>query len=235
MVTVKAGATIATLEPIDLPTTTVASVGSDNATPEKDEMLWQLVEESGEELTVGEKEQLFMLLQQNADVFATSKSDLGRTSKLCHGIDTGPAHPVRQRVRRIPPQRRQEVNDLLERMQKDDVIRPSNSPWASPVVLVQKGDGSLRFCVDYRKLNEVTTKDAYPLPRIDDTLNTLAGSQWFSTLDLLHGRDTVTVFTCTPCSEADRPHVLMTWVSRESICILVLASLTMDDFKLKLL
>jgi hypothetical protein len=86
IVTVKAGATIATLEPIDLPTTTVASVRS-----EKDEMLWQLVEGSGEELTV-EKEQLFMLLQQNAGVFATSKSDLGRTGKLYYGIDTGQAH-----------------------------------------------------------------------------------------------------------------------------------------------
>ena len=76
---------------------------------------------------------------------------------------------------------------MLAKMEKDDVIRPSSSPWASPVVLVQKRDGTLRFCVDYRKINEVTTKDAYPLPRVDDTLNTLAGSQWFTTLDLLSG------------------------------------------------
>ena len=68
-----------------------------------------------------------------------------------------------------------------------NVIQPSRSPWASPIVIVRKKDGSARFCVDYRKLNAITRKDAYPLPRIDDTLDTLSGSQWFSTLDLLSG------------------------------------------------
>ena len=68
-------------------------------------------------------------------------------------------------------------------MQQKDVIEPSSSPWASPIVLVKKRDGSTRFCVDYRKLNKVTRKDA----RIDNTLNTLAGAQWFSTLDLVSG------------------------------------------------
>ena len=72
-------------------------------------------------------------------------------------------------------------------MLEKDVIQPTNSPWASPVVLVWKKDGSMRFSVDYRKVNSITRKDAYPLPRVDDTLDTLAGSQWFSTLDLLSG------------------------------------------------
>ena len=72
-------------------------------------------------------------------------------------------------------------------MPKGGVIEPSTSPWASPVVLVQKKDGSTRFRVDYWKLNNVTRKDAYPLPRIDTTLDTLHGSRWFSTLDLLSG------------------------------------------------
>ena len=67
------------------------------------------------------------------------------------------------------------------------MIKPSTSPWASPIVLVQKKDGSTWFCVDYRKVNNVTRKDAYPLPRVDDILDTLAGSQWFSTLDLISG------------------------------------------------
>ena len=86
------------------------------------------------------------------------------------------------------------VRDMLER----DVVEPSTSPWASPIVLVKKKDGSTRFCVDYRKLNDITHKDAYPLPRIDATLNTLYDSHWFSTLDLLSGYWQVEI------NEADR-------------------------------
>ena len=72
-------------------------------------------------------------------------------------------------------------------MLQNDVIKPSTSPWASSVVLIHKKDGSTRMCIDYRKLNAVTRKDAYPLPRIDDALNALSGSKWFSTLDLISG------------------------------------------------
>ena len=77
--------------------------------------------------------------------------------------------------------------ELLENMLSRDVIQPSNSLWASPIVVVRKKDGRVRFCVDYRKLNSITYKGTYPLPRIDNMLDTLAGSQWFSTLDLVSG------------------------------------------------
>ena len=101
-------------------------------------------------------------------------------------------------MRRLPPPRRRVVQELLNDILDKDIIQPSSSPWASPIVLVKK-DSSFRFCVDYRKLNEVTHKDAYPLPRIDDTLNTPAGSQWFSTLGLLSGYWQVKV------ADKDRP------------------------------
>ena len=82
---------------------------------------------------------------------------------------------------------REVVRGLLKEMLENDIIQPSCSGWASPIVLVKKKEGSVRFCVDYRRLNEVTRKDAYPLPRIDDTLETLSHSQLFSTLDLASG------------------------------------------------
>ena len=72
-------------------------------------------------------------------------------------------------------------------MLANDVIRPNSSPWSSPIIMVRKKDGSWRFCIDYRKLNAVTCCDAYPLPRIDATLDSLAGATYFTTLDLASG------------------------------------------------
>ena len=139
------------------------------------------------ELEPQQKEVFYQLLVSYADVIAESPTDLGQTDCLQHSIDTGDTPPIRQPVRRLPPQRRSEVQQLLQGMLQSGVIEPSRSPWASPIVLVKKKDGSTRFCVDYRKVNGVTRRDAYPLPRIDATLDTLSGSEWFSTLDLISG------------------------------------------------
>jgi hypothetical protein len=76
---------------------------------------------------------------------------------------------------------------MLDDMQCSRVIYKSDSPWSSPVVLLRKNNGELRFCLDYRKLNDVTKNDCFPLPRTDDTLGTLAGAKWFSTLDVKSG------------------------------------------------
>ena len=120
------------------------------------------------------------------DVFSQGDDDLGNTPLLEHGIEThGP--PLRQPYRRQNPAVRREEMAQVQQMLSSNVIRPSNSPWASPVVMVRKKDGSLRFCVDFRQLNAATIKDAHPLPRIDDLLDALRGAKWFSTLDLKSG------------------------------------------------
>ena len=94
------------------------------------------------------------------------------------------------------------------------VIRPSTSPWASPVVLVQKKDGSTRFCLDYRKLSSLTQKDAYPLPRVDDTLDTLAELKLFSTLDLSSGYWQVEV------ADADKEKTAFTTHKKDSLSLM---------------
>lgn len=127
------------------------------------------------------------LLSNYLTVFSKSDTDLGRTHRTLHQIDTGDAKPIKLAPRRVPLHLQQEVADHVKQMQEGGIIRPSCSPWAAPVVPVRKKDGSLRFCVDYRKLNDVTRKDAYPLPRIDDALDSLTHAQWFSTLDLASG------------------------------------------------
>ena len=112
---------------------------------------------------------------------------MGKTGLAKHEINTGDAVPVRQHPRRLPLAQREEAFKAVEDMQKPGTIEPSVSPWASPVVLVKKKDGSTRFCVDYLKLNDLLKKDSYLLPRIESTLDELAGSTWFSTLDLKSG------------------------------------------------
>lgn len=138
-------------------------------------------------LSAGEEEAARGMLYQHAAVFSTGEGDLGRTQLATHVIDTGDARPLKVSSRRVPLQLQGEIEGCLKQMLEAEVIQPSCSPWAAPIVPVRKKDGGLRFCVDYRKLNEVTRKDAYPLPRIDDALDSLANASWFSTLDLVSG------------------------------------------------
>ena len=127
------------------------------------------------------------LLLSHANIFALDNSELGCTGVVKHRIDTGESPPIYQSARRIPFALRGLVDDMVEDMLAQDIIQPSHSPWASPVVLVKKKDGSMRFCVDYRRLNSVTKRDVHPLPRIDDTLDVLSGARYFTTLDLASG------------------------------------------------
>ena len=138
------------------------------------------------ELTARQREELETLLNKYQEVFSERTGKIGQANSIQHEIHTKGA-PIRQPFRRQNPYVRQMEQEQVSEMLDQEVIRPSTSPWASPVVMVKKKDGSMRFCVDYRKLNSVTEKDAYPLPRIDDTLESLHGSRYFSTLDLKAG------------------------------------------------
>ena len=120
-------------------------------------------------------------------IFAVNKDQLVKTDVLQHRIYTGDVPPICQQFRRMCPQKKQKLRALLAEMLSKEIIHPSSSPWSLPVVLVKKKYGTSHFCVDYRKVNLVTQKDAYPLPRINDVLDTLAGSKLFSTLDLISG------------------------------------------------
>ena len=96
--------------------------------------------------------------------------------------------PFKERFHRIPPPQLDEVREHLKLMLDVGVVQPSNSPWCNAVVLVRKKDGSLRFCIDFRRLNALTVKDSHPLPHICETLESLARAAHYSTFDLNSGR-----------------------------------------------
>ena len=133
-----------------------------------------------------QQQQLNELFCEFSDVFSCGEDNLGNTPLLEHAIETH-VPPLRQPYRRQNPAVRREEMVQVQQMLSSNVIRPSNNPWASPVVMVRKKDGSLRFCVDFCHLNADTVKDAHLLPRIDNLLDALHGAKWFSTLDLKSG------------------------------------------------
>ena len=128
------------------------------------------------------------LLHRYEHVFpAPGEPVMGCTTSVQQEILTSDARPVRCGPRRLAPAGLRAEQSCVKEMLLGGQIEPSDSPWASPVVLVTKKDGSTRFCVDYRRLNSLTVKDAYPLPRSDDSLRLLGNQQWFSTIDIASG------------------------------------------------
>ena len=112
---------------------------------------------------------------------------------MVHEIDTGSTRPIRCNPRKLSSKKIKIQQELVDKMLEEGQIEHSVSAWSAPTVLVTKKDGTTRFCVDYRRLNARTKKDAFPLPLIDDSLNSLSGQDWFSTLDLASGYWLVTL------------------------------------------
>ena len=169
----------------DVPTTSVPSDCNPGSSPA--ECLLPNLHINTDHLSASEVREVNEIVAANWEVFAHSSSDLGRTHLTEMRIDTGDHPPIRQLPRRMSPAQREQIAEHVNTMLNQGVIEPSASPWSSPVVHVKKKDGSTRFCVDFRRLNGATKRDAFPLPRIDDTLDALGGARYFSTLDLCSG------------------------------------------------
>ncbi len=137
------------------------------------EHLVEMWDRSISDLNEDQQSRLQQLLMKHYDLFAKSKDDLGVTDLVEHRINTGDAQPVRQRARRLPIQQREVEKEQIEDMLKRGIVTESQSPWASPVVLVRKKDNTWRWCVDFRAVNLLSIINSYPLPRIDDSLDRL--------------------------------------------------------------
>ena len=174
---------------------------------EEDDGSWilDLIDLSGienwpEHLQVEAKE----MLKRNAKSFSKDDLDMGRTNLVKHHIKLTDPVPFKEAYRRIPPQMYDEVKAHIQEILDLGAIRPSNSPWTSAIVLVRKKDRRLRFCIDLRRLNNRTVKDAYSLPKIESILDSLIGAKIFSTLDLKAGywqaemAEECKAFTCGP-------------------------------------
>ena len=147
------------------------------------------------------------MLKRNAKTFSISDLDMGRTNLVKHHIKLTDPIPFKEAYWRIPPKMYDEVKAHIQEMLDLGAIGPSNSPWTSAIVLVRKKDGRLRFCIDLRRLNNRTVKDAYSLPKIKSILDSLLGAKIFSTLDLKAGYwkvemaeecEAYTAFICGP-------------------------------------
>ena len=149
----------------------------ENKNQELPEFLQDLYNRSAEHINEYEKEMLQKLLTTYEDVFAKNSNDLGLTDRIEHNIDVLPGtEPIRQPMRRLPLAKREVEQKEIQAMLDKGVIEPSISPWCSNLVIVKKKDGQPRMCVDYRQVNEVVKKDSYPLPRMDECLDSLSGN-----------------------------------------------------------
>ena len=159
---------------------TIAICAPSSSSDNKAQVAWEeTLKQKLSHLPPDHAKETFETLRPFADMW---DGHLGRIDTVQHHIVTeGP--PVASQPYRAGPTAEDSINKEIDRMISMDVIEPSSSPWASPIVLIPKPDGSIRFCVDYHRLNKVTRKDSYALPRMDDCIDSLGTAQYFSTLD----------------------------------------------------
>lgn len=155
--------------------------------------LLQLYEATSAGLDQARRPEFASLLNKFSHVFSKNDQDIGRTDLEVHRIPTGNARPIRLAPRRAPMHLRADIEAQVESMLAQGIVEECASPWAAPLVVVKKKDGSNRICVDYRALNKVTEMDGHPIPRIADSLDALAGATVFSTLDMTSGYHQVEV------------------------------------------
>ena len=156
------------------------------------------------DLSPEEKAALAELLSKYADIFFRQGDQLGYTDWARHKVNLDDSTPVASHFRRLPPSQYQEVKEHIQGLIEQGIIQKSSSPYASPVVVCRKKNGSIRLTVDYRRINAKTKKDAYPLPRIDDSLDALGGARLFSSLDAQSG------YYQIPLDEDDREKTAFT-------------------------
>ena len=187
---IKSGTVLGTFSDINImegqPLPHIRNVSVNN-TGQLPEHVHNLFERSKVGLPELEQGKLFDILCQYSDVFAEHDLDLGCYSNIKHEINTENAAPTRLRMRRTPIHFQEEEEKHLKKLLDIGVIEPSNSEWAAAPVLIRKKDGSVRYAIDYRALNAVTVKDAFPLPLIEDCFDSLSGVQYLSGLDLASG------------------------------------------------
>ena len=134
-----------------------------------------------------EVKSIVQLFIKYEELFNINKNAYGAAKQITHRIETITNKTISQPPHRPSPLERLIMREMTDEMLANKVIQPSTSPWSSPVVLVKKKDGKPRFCIDFRKLNQITKRDAYPIPRIEDCLSSLGGNSFFSSFDLFSG------------------------------------------------
>ena len=138
-------------------------------------------------LTHKQQARLIDIIYDHTEVFLLFDGDLGFCDVLKHSIPATTDKPVYLPHRQIPVQLQSKVRKCLDNWLKQGIIRPSKSPYASQVVIVCKKTGEIRLCVDFRKLNAISIRDSFPLPRVEEALQAIQATVWFSSFDLAQG------------------------------------------------